>query len=75
MIESKLECPHCNYTLEIEKWNKNLRQSIVLGVADELIPEDMDYERWQQYRLEHEGSRVDCPECGAVCLFADMNIY
>jgi ribosomal protein S27AE len=76
MSNTKLECPHCHYTLEIEKWNENMRQSISFGVADELIPEDIDPDEWNnKYMYEHESDRVDCPECGAVCLFADINAY
>lgn len=70
----KLECPHCHYTLEVSEWNKQLESSVLLGRADKAIPLELETDNWEQYRSEH-GGIVDCPECGDVCIFDDMEAY
>ena len=73
---TKLECTSCRYTIEVSKWNERLKDSITLGVANELIPEEITASEWnEKYPYEHEASRADCPECGEVCLFSDMEAY
>ncbi len=74
MEETKLECPHCHYTLDISKWNKNVADAIMLGVCDQLIPTDLSRDDWEMYSQEH-GGRCDCPECGVVACFEDMTAY
>lgn len=71
---TKLECPNCHYTLPIEDWNKSVKDGIVLGVCDELIPEDLESDQWEQYANDH-GGRADCPECGELVTFEDMTAY
>lgn len=73
-MDTKLECPQCHYTIEISRWNEQVRHAITLGICDELIPEDLLAEDWEKYRNEH-GGRCDCPECGKVALFDDMTAY
>lgn len=72
--QTKLECPNCRCTLEISKWNENVRTSVGFGVCDQLIPQDLRPEDWEEYKDEH-GGRCDCPECGEVALFDDMTAY
>lgn len=70
----KLECPNCRTTLDISQWNENMKDSISIGRADELIPLDIDAEGWKTFRREHSGV-VDCPECGEVCVLDDMEAF
>ncbi len=70
----KLECPCCNYTLTAEQWNENVKDSVNLGVCDELIPLDLSPEDWEDYYNEH-GGRCDCPECNETVSFCDMAAY
>jgi hypothetical protein len=73
-MEIRLECPNCRSTLTIGEWNESVRESVSLGICDELIPEGLKEEDWADYRREH-GGRCDCPECGEVALFDDMTAY
>lgn len=73
-MATKLECPICHTTIEITGWNEKMKEAVVLGVADQLFPENIQPEDWEQYRNEH-GGRCDCPECGNVALIEDMEAY
>lgn len=69
-----LECPWCHDCHDVLIWNEQLKNSILVGRAEELIPETVqDYTDWNNYTHEHEGSLVDCPSCGEVCTFEDIN--
>lgn len=71
---TKLECSVCKSTLDIKTWNEKMKEAVAFGVADELFPETLMPEDWEQYRSEH-GGRCDCPECGEVSLIDDMEAY
>lgn len=69
-----LECPHCSDCYSVEDWNANVAESMLVGRAEELIPDNMeDSSEWEVYALE-KGGLVDCPSCGEVCDFVDMNV-
>lgn len=66
-----LECPNCQDCHSVEDWNKQVANSIIVGRAEELIPTDDELD-WHRYAMEKSGL-VDCPSCGQVCCFEDMN--
>lgn len=66
-----LECPNCQDCHSVEDWNKNVEMSIAVGRAEELIPTDDDL-NWNEYAIKM-GATVDCPSCGEVCCYEDMN--
>lgn len=74
IMDTRLECPYCRYTLKISEWNEKVKEAVMLGVCDQLIPTDLQVDEWEKYRNEH-GGRCDCPECGEVASFDDMTAY
>lgn len=69
-----LECSHCHSTPKVEEWNKQIKNSMFLGLAEEEIPEDLSSDELEEYMIEKPFS-VDCPECGERCESSDMAIY
>ena len=69
-----LECSNCHSTPSVKKWNEMVKDAVVLGICDQLIPIELDRDDWEQYAIEH-GGRCDCPECGEVSCFEDMTAY
>ena len=69
-----LECPNCQATPTVEEWNKEMLNAISLGVADVLIPEDLDADEYEEWEAENGGT-CDCPECGERVCLSDLTPY
>lgn len=67
-----LECPHCHDCHKVEDWNKANEGAEALGRIEEPIPVNDDLD-WDEYAIKKSGV-MDCPSCGEVCNYEDMNI-
>ena len=70
-----LECPHCQYCFNVNKW---LDQYLVTNELfqywsgkENKLPKLTNNEEIYTFLLEEE-ARMDCPECGEVCCIEDL---